>query len=99
MRGHACQQRDVAFDARDEDRRFGIREPQLMQRADAVGIAVEGIELRHCRHLSPGLLRHAFRAGRSGNRKVPMSNDELMLFAPQSGRELAKRLAESSAFR
>ncbi len=51
---HALQQCDVALDAGDEGRLFGIREPQLMQRADAVRIAVEGIEMRHGRCLLPG---------------------------------------------
>ena len=46
-RGDALEQRDVALDAGDERRVARRIEPQLKQRADAVGIAVERVEMAH----------------------------------------------------
>ncbi|HEU4662543.1 MAG TPA: hypothetical protein VFS55_00790 [Dokdonella sp.] len=43
----ALQQRDVALHAADEDALLRVGKAQLVERADAVGIAVEGIEMRH----------------------------------------------------
>src|SRR5690242_2596629 len=43
----ASKEVDVALDAGDENCFLGLGEPQLMQRADAVGVAVEHIEVAH----------------------------------------------------
>src|SRR3982750_2618576 len=43
LRFHAFEQRDVALHAGDENTRSGLAQAQLMESADAVGIAVENI--------------------------------------------------------
>ena len=49
LRGYALKQRNVALDARDEHRLRRGLQPELMQRAQPVGIAVEHVELGHGR--------------------------------------------------
>ncbi len=51
----AGEQRVVALDSRHECRRAGARQPQLLQRADAVGVAVEDVVVGHASH--PGSSR------------------------------------------
>ena len=43
LRIDACHQPDVAFDAGDQLGVAGFIQPQLVQRADAVGVAVEDV--------------------------------------------------------
>ncbi len=47
LRRHALQQRDVALDSGHQHRGTRLFETKLMQRADAVGVAVEDVVVRH----------------------------------------------------
>src|SRR4051812_38833375 len=47
FRLHALQELDVALDARDEHTGGRVFEPELLQRAETVGIAVEGVVQGH----------------------------------------------------
>ena len=49
LRRHALEQRDVTFHAGDEHRLERRFQPELVQSAQAVGIAVEDVELGHGR--------------------------------------------------
>jgi len=52
--GHALDECDVALRAGDERRLARPCEPQLMERADAVCVAVEYVEMRHVAEIPLG---------------------------------------------
>jgi hypothetical protein len=67
LRRHALEQRHVAFHAGDEHRLERRLQPKLVQSAQAVGIAVEDVELGHGRRGTESLGRTCHPARNGGH--------------------------------